>query len=176
MDLFEKFKREGAKLGPSPTDDDIFDFLVTGASLNEWVFKVHGENEIVRQVRRALERDGTWEQLPSQSLDWIKNSKCLPNRGCDARRHMFNALRICWESAGASKHFHWQGKVESIGAKPKIRGWYDYFFTSTAPDLFVRYSGENYGLSQVREILTQFYEGLLLMVHDPNLNEGADAT
>jgi hypothetical protein len=174
-DLFEKFKREGAKLGPTPNDDDIFDFFVTGASLNEWVFKVHADNEIVKQLRRALERDGTWEHLPQQSVSWITNFKCLPNRGCDPRRHIFHALRICWESAGASKHFHWQGKVESIGTKPKIAGWYNYFFTSRKPDLYVRYNGENYGLSQVREILNQFYEGLFPMLVGPDSEGGANA-
>jgi len=76
------------------------------------------------------------------------------------RHHIFNALSICWETAGASKHYHWQGSVERLSPKPIVNGWYQYFTSSRQPDLHIEYSGEVYGLSQVRGIVLQFYEGL----------------
>lgn len=74
---------------------------------------------------------------------------------------MLNVLALCWDTAGASKHFHWQGAVKDVQPKPIVRNWYHYFFTSVAPGLYVDYDGEVYGLSQVRRIILQFYEGLL---------------
>lgn len=159
-DIFEKFKREGSKLGPSPHSDDVFNFFVTGSTLNEWVYQLHGTNEIVREIRDALGRDGSWEKLPDVTGTWIVDTECLPNRHIDPRVHIFNALRLCWETAGASKHFRWEGSVTMIDTRPIVANWYDYFHTSTAPDLYIKYGDYVYGLSQVSEILTQFYLGL----------------
>ena len=160
-DLFEKFKREGAKLGEKPETDNVFNFLVTGASLNEWVTKKFAGIPVIDQIAASLRPGGEWEHLPAETGAWIADNACVPNRHCDVRRHVHNTLRICWDAAGASKHFYWKGsKVREIDSKPIVRGWYQYFFTSRAADLYIDYGGETYGLSQVRGILTQFYDGL----------------
>lgn len=160
-DLFEKFKREGAKLGDKPESDDVFNFLVTGASLNEWAMKAFSHDPLVNQIAASLGRGGEWDHLPIEVAAWIPDNSCVPNRHCDVRKHIHNTLHICWDVAGASKHFYWKGsKVRGIDSKPIVRGWYQYFFTSRMPDLYIDYGGETYGLSQVRRILTQFYDGL----------------
>lgn len=167
-DLFEKFKREGAKLSAKPDTDDVFNFLVTGASLNEWVTKAFSGNPVIDQIAATLRPGGEWQQLPPETMAWITDKSCLPNKHCDVRRHLHNTLRICWDAAGASKHFHWKGsKVHAIDSRPIVRSWYQYFFTSVVPDLYIDYGGETYGLSQIRRILVQFYEGLFLHVRGP---------
>lgn len=74
-----------------------------------------------------------------------------------------NSLRICWDTANASKHDHWfsTSDVNSIGGKPVIDGWCKWFFTSVKPDLYIDYAGENYGLTRIARIVIQFYEGFL---------------
>ena len=164
-DVFEKFKREGAKLGEKPTTDDIFNFLVTGATLTEWVTKTFKGIPVIDQIAASLRSGGKWEHLPLETVAWITDCSCVPNRHCDVRRHIHNTLQICWDTAGASKHFHWKGSnVREIDSKPIVRDWYQYFTTSRAPDLYIDYAGETYGLSQVRRILTQYYEGLFAHV------------
>lgn len=53
--------------------------------------------------------------------------------------------------------------VNSIGHEPVIDGYYKWFFTSVEPDLYIDYSGENYGLTQIARIVIQFYEGLFTL-------------
>jgi hypothetical protein len=159
-DLFAKLKRDGAKFGKRPDPDDVFNFLVTAAALNEWVRKVFKGDRLIDDIAQAVTPSGKWEKLPTQTIAWVADSSCVPNRHCDVRRHIFNALRICWDVAGASKHFYWSTAVKGIDSKPIVGNWYQYFFTSVTPDLYVDYEGEVYGLSQVRDILTQFYAGL----------------
>jgi hypothetical protein len=162
-DLFEKLRRDGAKLTSEPDSDDVFNFLVTAAALNEWVSKVFRGHPLMDAISRAMaSRD--WKSLPTEAGEWITDSSCLPNRHCDVRRHIFNALSICWETAGASKHFHWEGGVKAVKPEPIVGNWYQYFFTSVEPDLYIDYDGEVYGLSQVRRIVLQFYDGLFAEV------------
>lgn len=159
-DLFAKLKRDAAKLGEKSATDDVFNFLVTAASLNEWVMKIFAGDSIVDQIAKSLEPGGVWQDLPLECTAWIVDNSCVPNRLCDVRRHIHNSMRICWDGAGASKHFHWKGKVRAINPRRTVRSWYQYFFTSLAPDMYIDYGGENYGLSQIRRILVQFYEAL----------------
>lgn len=158
VDLFRKLGRDGAKLTAEPDPDDVFNFLVTAAALNEWVTKVFRDKEIVASITDSLSKRD-WRLLPQNTCAWIGDTACLPNKHCDVRRHIFNALSICWETAGASKHYHWQGSVETLSPKPIVNGWYQYFTSSRQADLHMEYSGEVYGLSQVRGIVLQFYEG-----------------
>lgn len=161
LDLLEKLRRDGAKLRPTPDADDVFNFLVTSAALYEWAGKFYANDELVREIRIAVGRHGGWEKLPTETISWIRDARCLPNRHCDVRRHIFNALRICGHTASASKHFQWEGDVRSIQQEPIVENWYDYYHTSLRQDLYVKYRDEVYGLSQIRDILLQFYDGLL---------------
>ncbi|SFH61929.1 hypothetical protein SAMN05216299_1395 [Nitrosospira sp. Nsp14] len=75
----------------------------------------------------------------------------------------FKPALTCWDTANASKHFQWSNAsgVSAIEDDPKIKDWYQYFFTSTAPGLFIEYAGEYYSIEQIKEIAVQFYSGLL---------------
>lgn len=158
VDLFGKLGRDGGKLTATPKPDDVFNFLVTAAALNEWVAKVYCDKEIMASISSSLSKRD-WRLLPQGSCAWISDTTCLPNKHCDVRRHIFNALSICWETAGASKHYYWQGSVNALSAKPIVNGWYQYFTSSRQPDLYIDYAGEVYGLSQLRGIVLQFYVG-----------------
>jgi len=166
-DLFEKLKRDAAKLSAQPSPDDVFNFLVTAASLNEWVKKFYKDSPLVERIVAAV-KARKWETFPLARTPWLADGSCVPNGHLDERHHIINALRICWETAGASKHFYWQGHVRDVQPEPIVRGWYQYFFTSVEPDLYVDYDGEAYGLSQVRGIVLQFYEQLLSILEEEN--------
>lgn len=164
-DLIEKLRRDGSKLTSDPHPDDVFNFFVTAAALDEWIRKVFGGDQLVDAIVKAL-KGRNWESLPLETTAWITDSSCIPNKHCDVRRHIFNVQRICWDGAGASKHFHWEGRVKAVEAKPIIRSWYQYFFTSRKPDVYIDYDGEVYGLSQIRGIVLQFYSGFLSHLRD----------
>jgi hypothetical protein len=168
-DLFAKLRRDGARLTAKPAPDDVFNFLVTAAALNEWIRKVYRNDQLVNAISNAL-NSREWKEMPEETAAWITDIDCLPNKHCDVRRHIFNALSICWQTAGASKHYHWQGGVETVSPEPIVDGWYQYFTTSREPDLYVEYTGEVYGLSQIRRIVVQFYTGMF-----KHVERGADA-
>lgn len=165
-DLFEKLKSDATKITAVAHPHDIFNFLVTAAVLNEWTFKFFSDDSIVAQIAHAKDK-GDFTLLPEMTSAWIIDEKCLPNRHCDFRRHIMNAMSIIWDTANASKHYHWVSKsaVNSISPEPVIDGYYKYFFTSTAPDLYIDYDGENYGLTQLNGIIMQFYEGLFKYIN-----------
>ena len=159
QDLFEKLKRDATKLTAQPSPDDVFNFLITAASLNEWVSKFFKGSPLVRKIAAAVKgRD--WRAFPAAHAPWLADRSCVPNSHLDERHHIINALRICWETAGASKHFFWEGRVKDVQPAPIVGDWYQYFFTSVEPDLYIDYDGEAYGLSQVRGVVLQFYEQL----------------
>lgn len=161
--LVEKLRRDGAKLSSDPDPDDVFNFLVTAAAAYEWIRSSFAEDKLVEAIAGSLKRS-SWESMPALTGEWITDRSCVPNKHCDIRRHIFNVLRICRFGAGASKHFHWEGNVKAIEPEPIVGNWYQYFFTSRAPDLYIDHDGEVYGLSQVRGIAQQFYDGLLIHV------------
>lgn len=162
-DLFEKLKRDAAKLNSQPSPDDVFNFLVTAASLYDWVRKFYNNSAVVGRIAAAI-KDRKWQTFPEAHEPWLADRAYVPNDHLDERHHIINALRICWETAGASKHFYWEGYVRDVQPAPIVLDWYQYFFTSTKPDLYVDYDGEVYGLSQIRSIVLQFYEQLLAVV------------
>lgn len=159
-DLLEKLRMDAQKLFAETHPYDVFNFIVTAAVLNEWCMKVYSGIGIADEVKKAVEQKD-FELLPVVTASWIIDIACLPNKHCDKRRHIMNALRICWDTANASKHYHWVSAsgVNSISREPVIDGYYKWFFTSVEPDLYIDYSGENYGLTQIAGIVIQFYEG-----------------
>lgn len=166
-DLFEKLQHDATKLTSTPHPYDVFNFVVTAAVLNEWVFKVYKDHPTVKEIIAAKEKQD-FEMLPLQTSDWITQQDCIPNRHADTRRHIMNALCICWDTANASKHYHWLAKSEVVAIEPEpiVTDYYQYFFTSVEPDMYIDYGGECYGLSQLKEIVLQFYSGLLTCILD----------
>lgn len=162
LDLLEKLRIDAQKLSAESHPYDVFNFMITAAVLNEWSTKVFRGIALADEISQAVEKKD-FELLPAVTASWILDAACLPNRHCDTRRHIMNALRICWDTANASKHYHWfsTSEVNSIGREPVIDDWYKWFFTSVEPDLYIDYSGENYGLTQLARIVIQFYEGFL---------------
>lgn len=160
--LFEKLKSDSEKLDTIPHPHDVFNFVVTAAVLAEWIQKHYETAHTADPFRSPSKEQEEW-MLPTLSEKWITDTSCLPNPANGVSRHTRNVLSICAHTANASKHFHWadKGHVETIGADPPIRDWYQFFFTSREPDLYVTYRGENYGLQQIRGVLLQFYSGLL---------------
>lgn len=162
VDLLDKLRMDAKKLSAESHPYDVFNFIITAAVLNEWNTKVFKGIIVADEIAKAVEKKD-FELIPVAAVSWITDISCLPNKHCDTRRHIMNSLRICWDTANASKHYHWfsTSDVNSIGDKPVIDGWYKWFFTSVEPDLYIDYAGENYGLTQIARIVIQFYEGFL---------------
>lgn len=166
VDLLSKLTIDGSKLTEKPHPHDVFNFVVTAAVLNEWVRKYYSKRQAIISLidaQKDKDKDKSFEKIPPDFADWIMDKTCLPNNGCDTRRHIMNALSICWDTANASKHYHWaDSHVTAIENEPTMKGYYQWFFTSVEPGLYIEYRGEYYTLSQLKGILTQFYSGLLL--------------
>ena len=158
-DLLEKLKSDGEKLNESYHPNDVFNFIITAAVLAEWIQKYY----VKVSSFRTPEKDRPYWRLPENCSDWIKDASCLPSPHQEFKRHISNALSICSHAANASKHFHWNdGKaIKEIGPNPPITDWYQYFFTSCAPDIYLDFYGEHYGLQQIKGILIQFFDGLI---------------
>lgn len=163
--LLEKLKREGAKLVEPPYDtDDVFNFLITVSVLVDWICnKYYPKKKGVSTYLSISNKQWTVHQ---QVEKWYSDYKSFPNPHNGVTRHIANCLSICHLTANASKHFHWEGReaVSDISDEPIIENAYDYFFTSTAPDIYVRFEEENYGLQQVKGILIPFFEELIRVV------------
>ena len=157
-DLFDKLIFEGNKLNETPHPYDLFNFFVTAAVLNEWIIKYYSNYLWVKSLNpKSLKL----ENLPTETMSWIIDKTCLPN-GCEEQTHVYNAMKICWDTTNASKHFHWKAsKVSAIEDDPVIKDYYQYFFTSTQPGIYVEYAEQYYNVLQVKQILNQFYSGLL---------------
>lgn len=162
VQLLDKLIADAEKLSDKPHPYDVFNFIVTAAVLAEWTQKYYCPQKPELKFHSPSKEGRDWT-LPKASEGWIEDMSCLPNPANGVSRHIDNVLSICSYTANASKHYHWSdgGKVSSIAETPPIGDWYQYFFTSTAPDLYVTYKGENYGLQQVKGVLIQFYRGLL---------------
>jgi hypothetical protein len=160
-DLLLKLAQDGSKLTGATHAYDVFNFVVTAAVMYEWTRKYYAWHPTVQAIVKAIE-DNDVELFPPESVSWIKDRDCVPNQSGDIRRDIMNAMSICWHTANASKHYHWMksSDVTAIEATPQVKDWYQYFFTSTAPDLYIEYGGEYYGLTQLQRILMQFYTGL----------------
>lgn len=159
-DLFDKLVVEGDKINEIPHPYDLFNFFVTAASLNEWIVKYYPKHSTVMSLKEALENKSI-EKIPDETSSWIRDKTCLPN-GIQEQMHVYNALKICWDIANASKHYHWAKKdVSAIEDDPVIKDEYQYFFTSTEPSIYIEYAGQYYNVLQIKQILNQFYPGFL---------------
>ncbi|SFH45019.1 hypothetical protein SAMN05216299_113106 [Nitrosospira sp. Nsp14] len=95
VDLLAKLIADASKITAPPHSHDIFNFLVTAAVLNEWIGKYYPDDTTVKALKDAQE-EKDWTKLPAETSAWISNKECLPNKGCDPRRHAWNVTRICW--------------------------------------------------------------------------------
>jgi hypothetical protein len=161
-ELFEKLKMDGDRLTEQTHPHDIFNFIITSAVLNEWIRKAHGSVAEVKEFATALNQ-GEWGLLPLATDAWIIERSHILKTGPDVRYHVLNILQLTWYTANASKHFKWTNSsgVTDIQNKPIVRSWYQYFFTSRTPDLYVEYEGHTYGLLEIRSVLVQFFGGIL---------------
>lgn len=164
-ELFEKLKSDARRLNERPHPHDIFNFIITSAVLNEWIRKAHKSKAEVLEFSEALDR-GDWRRLPKGTEGWVADRSRMLKTGPDVRFHVLNILQLTWQTANASKHFHWTNTsgVTDIQTAPIVRSWSQYFFASRAPDLYVEYEGQTYALSEIREVLLQFFAGLLAAV------------
>lgn len=174
-DLLAKLRWDADKLTKSPHPYEVFNFILTAAVLAEWIQKFYSSDSAPEPFSAPTKRRKVW-LLPSMSPKWIGDTSCLPNRHCDFKRHIANALSICAHTANASKHFHWNdgGDITAISENPPIGDWYQWFFTSRESDLYLDFQGENYGLQQIKGILIQFHTGLIeyldsIQVQEPNV-------
>lgn len=162
QDLLEKLKHEGEKLTSDLHPYDVFNFFITASVMYEWTKKHYPDSSIVKEITIAIKSEQP-ALIPEIAKSWVVAVDCLPNKGVDPRRHIYNAIRICWETANASKHYHWHksSPVTAVEEEPVVKDWYQYFFTSTEPGLYVEFLGEYYSVKQIKSILTEFYGGLL---------------
>lgn len=167
-DLMGKLLHDAEKIHGVPHRYDLFNFFVTAAVLYEWVRKYYQEHEISKQLNEAIGHSD-YDALPLDASSWIKDQSCVPNSGQDARRHIVHALRICIETANASKHYHWlrSSQVTAIDDQPVVKDWYQYFFTSVGEGIYVEYANQYYTVEQIRGIVVQFFEGMLKHVCRP---------
>lgn len=162
LDLLKKLEYEGGKLSSDLHPYDVFNFFITASVLYEWTKKHYSKSKIVNEIAKAIKNKNP-ELIPEVANSWVSEVDCLPNKGCDPRRHIYNVVCICWETANASKHYHWRksSPVTAVEKEPIIKDWYQYFFTSTEPSLYIEFSGEYYSVKQIKSILIKFYRGLL---------------
>jgi hypothetical protein len=163
-DLFEKLKIDGAKLSAAPNPHDVFNFVVTASSLTEWILKFYSPTDFAAPKNS---RSGEWT-IPDEATSWIVDKTCLPNDALHVRLPISHALTICSHVANASKHYHWKdsGRITDVSQQPQVSNWYQFYFTSAQPDLYVEIDEVHYGLRQIRRILEQFFCGLLTQLDD----------
>ena len=168
-DLFDKLVVEGNKINENPHPYDLFNFFVTAAVLNEWVRKYYSQHLVIKSLEDALHNKNS-EKLPIETIAWITDKTCLPNRFGE-RMHVYNALKICWDIANASKHYHYLAKtdVSAIEDDPVIKDYYQYCFTSKQPGIYIEYAKQYYNVLQIKQILNQFYSGLLSHIEGQHL-------
>lgn len=160
-DLLAKLKHDAGVLSPTPHPFEVFNFIVTTSVLYEWISKVYGSDPLVVAIRDAVTRT-RGDEMPGAVSLWVTDFAGLRDEPGDLSVHVVNLIQICMNTANASKHYHWEkGAVTSIATEPIVGDWYQYFFTSTAPDLYIEGNGQSYGLSQIKTVLLQFYEGLI---------------
>jgi hypothetical protein len=168
--LLAKLKADGERLTANPDPYDVFNFIITGQVLSEWIKKFYRHIPDVQNFSKALaENNNNWELLPKNTSDWILDRPIILTTGPDIRFHVLNILHLNWEIGNASKHFHRRGKrVNEIQREPIVSNAFDYCFTSCAPDLYVKCDGCVYGLSEIRSVLIQFFDGFLYRIGQQN--------
>lgn len=160
-DLLNKMKHDGKKIEPEFHRYDIFNFIITSAVLGEWIGQYYG---IKNKIDSTIKGNNN-EWFPEETISWIKDHSNIPNPHYDLREQIQNSMQICHHICNASKHFKWKKtkitKITSIDKTPIIKGWYQYFFTKIGPGVYIEFNGIYYCITQIRDILIQFYEGLI---------------
>jgi hypothetical protein len=162
IDLVNKLILDANKIDANPDKYDLFNFFLTAAAVCEWTIKYYPQHEAIKNISNAFKNKNP-ELLPDETRNWVEDTACLPNRNCDIRRHVYHSMQICRETANASKHYNWlrSSEVKAIENDPKIKSWYQYFFTSRQQGIFIEYNKEYYSVDQITKILAQFYMGLM---------------
>ncbi|MEW9919709.1 hypothetical protein AB2B41_08845 [Marimonas sp. MJW-29] len=160
MDLLLKLEREIEQFSAPPLPDEIFNSMVTAHCLRDWT-KTHYKNkpsvdllEIAEEVR-----------LPPNCVSWISDLEAADlGQGTPEEQIaicLSDCLNLARAIANASKHYYWHKDVQSVSQDPSITDAYQYFFTSTRPDVYVTIEGRHYGVTQIASIVAQFYRGYL---------------
>jgi len=162
--LLDKMKSDGRKLESDYDWENVFNFFVTASVLNNWV---QGHYDLKDSSLAEVLQAKTIKGYPENVYDWFIDKSCFPNEAFELMEQVRDCLNICCHVCNASKHYDWSRKEDvdgvplSIGREPVIKDYYQYFFTKTSPGLFVEIQDQNYCITQIRDILCQFYEGLL---------------
>jgi hypothetical protein len=162
--LLDKMKSDGRKLESDYDWENVFNFFVTASVLNNWV---QGHYDLKDSSLAEVLQAKTIKGYPENVYDWFIDKSCFPNEAFELMEQVRDCLNICCHVCNASKHYDWSRKEDvdgvplSIGREPVIKDYYQYFFTKTGPGLFVEIQDQNYCITQIRDILCQFYEGLL---------------
>ena len=161
-ELLEKLRFEGSKLKEELHPYDVFNFFITASVLYEWVTKHYKSSPFVKEISIAV-TNGNALTFPNLTVEWIIDNSCIPNNALDYRFDILNALRACFYTANASKHYYWfkNNPVTAIETNPQIKDWYQYFFTSVETGLYIEIDEQYYNLQQIEGILLQFYSGLI---------------
>ncbi|WPL17497.1 hypothetical protein Thiowin_02516 [Thiorhodovibrio winogradskyi] len=172
--LLKKLEHEANQLTETPHPYCVFNFLLTAAVLAEWVHKYYESYNLPDPFRCPTKRVRTWI-VPNQAIKWITERGCFPYPDGERKKQLIQVLAICRHIANASKHFHWQDskEIQAIGTSPPIVNWSQYFFTSTAPDIYVTIDRVNFGLQQIKVMLLQFYAPLLDYLDEQKKEMGA---
>ncbi len=159
-DLLEKLQHDAIELNYPYNPHHIFNFIITAYSLSEWIQKYYNSHKRVDAFKIGKGKLDSWK-LPKNASNWVE-AKYLPT-GTNYEFHIKDALSICNHSANASKHYYWKDSecILSIEENPKISDWYQWFFQSRARDLFVNIEDRNYSFNQLKNIVIQFYSGLI---------------
>lgn len=165
-DLLEKMKYDGSKIKPEFNPYDIFNFIVTAAALNDWIIKYY-KDQIGDELKEAIyfngKNNGKIDGFPKDTLEWIKDVSNIPNIDFDLRIQIQDCIQICNHVCNASKHFNWNDtRITSIEEEPIVKNWYQYHFSKCEPGIYIEYNEIHYCITQVRDILIQFYTGLIL--------------
>lgn len=164
-DLLEKLNWDAEKLTESPHPYDVFNFILTAAVLAEWIQQFYRSDSAAEPFTAPNKAGSSW-LLPEMSRQWISDTACLPNRHCDVRRHISNALSICTHTANASKHFHWKdhGHLQAIGTNPPIGNWYQFFLLPGCQTSISTSRERITGYNRLRASYCSSTQGLLLIL------------
>lgn len=161
-DLLEKLKQDANELNHPYNPYHIFNFIITAYSLSQWVESYYCSKTRVDAFNVGKNDSKSW-MLPNIAEHWIDTHFLPTGTGTNYKFHIKDALSICNHSANASKHYHWQdsGSIKAISENPLVSDWYQYTYQSRAPDLFVNVDDRTYSFNQIKNIVVQFYSGLI---------------
>ncbi|HEY0562032.1 MAG TPA: hypothetical protein VGD04_01780 [Methylophilus sp.] len=160
-DLLEKLKQDANELNHPYNPYHIFNFMITAYSLSEWIEKHYKSFKNGADEFKVGGKDLNSWKLPDIADQWV-DTHFLPT-GTNYKFHIKDALSICNHSANASKHYLWQdsGSIKAISENPLVSDWYQYTYQSRALDLFVNIDDRTYSFNQIKNIVVQFYSGLI---------------